>query len=92
MLFKVVDKIFLLVLLLLTTRFSNVQVAWISAQTTSEDSIVGILPQFSKNLVDAKVAFIAGFGDSVGVKIRDILQTIIGGRSWTNGLDAGYIL
>lgn len=89
------NKIFLFLLFLLTTRFTNRQFAWISALVASSAapaSISGILPPFSKNLVAAKVAFIAGFGDSVGVKLRDALQTIIGGRSWTNGLDAGYIL
>eukprot|EP01035_Chromulina_nebulosa_P024749 gene24750-32232_t len=64
----------------------------LTASAAAPASIIGILPSFTNNLVGAKVAFIAGFGDSVGVKLRDVLQTIIGGRSWTNGLDAGYIL
>ena len=93
--FKIFDKICIVLLLLLNSRLTNRQFVWISALTASAAapaSIIGILPSFTNNLVGAKVAFIAGFGDSVGVKLRDVLQTIIGGRSWTNGLDAGYIL
>ena len=81
----------LILCVLLIALGSNHHIAFGEVSPLGKSSI-GHWPSFYQALVGANVSFIAGFGDSVGVRLRNSLQSIIGGRLWTNGIDAGHIM
>jgi outer membrane protein assembly factor BamA len=71
----------------------SVERSFTAAKVSSIDSAVsGYWPLLRSELVAQKVAFIAGFGDVIGQKLRKALQFTIGGRHWTDGIDSGHIL
>lgn len=87
-------QIIKLALLVLCSFCYHRSIANSSERHRLKDSLFALFgnePSLSRKLVEAQVAIIAGFGDVIGMRVRNTLQLILGGRSWTNGIDAGYI-